>query len=136
MICIQNNTNHCKCSSMIACQISSVNAPNYHKNLHAGLKWNTSKPYTEKLRAQIKQNVFIECTSEIVATMPTPPTQKIPWKIILMSMRSEVIDGTKQHFRHEWEIDLCFKSCSSGFSWFHRNISFGSWLLWKDVDGT
>ena len=66
----------CKCTSMIACQVVSVNAPNYHKNLHAWLKWNTSKPYNEKLRAQIKQNVFIECASEIVATMPTPSAQK------------------------------------------------------------
>ena len=75
IIYAQSNSERCKCNCMIPCQIPSVNASNYHKNLHAGLKSNTSTPYNKKLYAKMKQTIFIEGPSEILVTMLTPSTQ-------------------------------------------------------------
>ena len=112
----------------------SVNSPNHHKNLHAGVKCNAYDPYSAKIHAKIKEKLFIECTSENVVTMPTPFPTEVSYRLIWILMRWEVIDVTKQYFRHVCEIHLCFKSCSTVFSWFSWNISFRGWLLGKDPE--
>ena len=72
--------------------MSSVNSPNHHKNLHAGVKCNAYKSYSEKIHAKIKEKLFIECTSENVVTMPTqikfPFNEKVKHTTQMVSLQN------------------------------------------------